>query len=91
MTGANGCCGPWPATRRPCRSCTAQAESRLPELELEWLAGYEGSKPVRTGNAAVTQFQLDVYGEVMDASTRPDSWTSRPTLGLGPAAGPAGL
>jgi GH15 family glucan-1,4-alpha-glucosidase len=41
-------------------------EARLPELELEWLAGYEGSKPVRTGNAAVTQFQLDVYGEVMD-------------------------
>jgi GH15 family glucan-1,4-alpha-glucosidase len=42
-------------------------ESRLPELELEWLAGYEDSKPVRTGNAAVTQFQLDVYGEVMDS------------------------
>jgi GH15 family glucan-1,4-alpha-glucosidase len=42
-------------------------ESRLPELELEWLSGYEASKPVRTGNAAVTQFQLDVYGEVMDA------------------------
>jgi GH15 family glucan-1,4-alpha-glucosidase len=42
-------------------------EARLPELELEWLAGYEGSKPVRTGNAAVAQFQLDVYGEVMDA------------------------
>jgi GH15 family glucan-1,4-alpha-glucosidase len=42
-------------------------ESRLPELELEWLSGYEGSKPVRTGNAAVTQYQLDVYGEVMDA------------------------
>jgi GH15 family glucan-1,4-alpha-glucosidase len=42
-------------------------EARLPELELEWLAGYEGSAPVRTGNAAVAQFQLDVYGEVMDA------------------------
>jgi GH15 family glucan-1,4-alpha-glucosidase len=42
-------------------------EARLPELELEWLSGYEDSKPVRTGNAAVAQFQLDVYGEVMDA------------------------
>jgi GH15 family glucan-1,4-alpha-glucosidase len=42
-------------------------EARLPELELPWLPGYEGSKPVRTGNAAVEQFQLDVYGEVMDA------------------------
>jgi GH15 family glucan-1,4-alpha-glucosidase len=42
-------------------------EARLPELELPWLAGYEGSQPVRTGNAAVEQFQLDVYGEVMDA------------------------
>jgi GH15 family glucan-1,4-alpha-glucosidase len=42
-------------------------EARLPELELEWLPGYEDSKPVRTGNAAVEQFQLDVYGEVMDA------------------------
>jgi GH15 family glucan-1,4-alpha-glucosidase len=42
-------------------------EARLPELELEWLDGYEGSKPVRTGNAAIKQFQIDVYGEVMDA------------------------
>jgi GH15 family glucan-1,4-alpha-glucosidase len=42
-------------------------ERRLPELELDWLPGYEGSKPVRCGNRAATQFQLDVYGEVFDA------------------------
>ncbi|HJR57783.1 MAG TPA: glycoside hydrolase family 15 protein [Vicinamibacterales bacterium] len=45
----------------------AAGERRLPELILDWLPGYEGSKPVRTGNAAVKQFQLDVYGEVIDA------------------------
>ena len=39
----------------------------LAEFELDWLAGYEGSQPVRIGNAAHEQFQLDVYGEVMDA------------------------
>lgn len=42
-------------------------ERRLTELEIPWLAGYEGSQPVRIGNAAHLQFQLDVYGEVMDA------------------------
>jgi GH15 family glucan-1,4-alpha-glucosidase len=42
-------------------------ERRLPELELPWLPGYEGSRPVRIGNAAATQFQLDVFGEVAAA------------------------
>jgi len=41
-------------------------ERRLTEIELGWLPGYENSKPVRTGNAAYAQHQLDVYGEVMD-------------------------
>ena len=40
---------------------------RLPEAELPWLSGYEGSSPVRTGNAASGQLQLDVWGEVLDA------------------------
>jgi GH15 family glucan-1,4-alpha-glucosidase len=39
---------------------------RLTEIELPWLDGYEGAKPVRIGNAASQQFQLDVYGEVLD-------------------------
>jgi GH15 family glucan-1,4-alpha-glucosidase len=42
-------------------------ERRLTEIEIGWLPGYEGSAPVRIGNAAHQQFQLDVYGEVMDA------------------------
>jgi GH15 family glucan-1,4-alpha-glucosidase len=42
-------------------------ERILPEWELKWLPGYEGSSPVRVGNAASEQLQLDTYGEVLDA------------------------
>ncbi|MFN3514971.1 MAG: glycoside hydrolase family 15 protein [Phenylobacterium sp.] len=42
-------------------------ERRLPELELDWLPGYEGSRPVRIGNGAYDQLQIDVFGSVMDA------------------------
>jgi GH15 family glucan-1,4-alpha-glucosidase len=42
-------------------------ERQLPERTLPWLAGYEGSRPVRVGNAAAQQHQLDIYGEVADA------------------------
>ena len=43
-----------------------RGERHLTELELEWLSGYEGSRPVRIGNAAHRQKQLDVFGELMD-------------------------
>jgi GH15 family glucan-1,4-alpha-glucosidase len=45
-------------------------ERRLSEFEVDWLPGYEKSSPVRIGNAAAGQFQLDVYGELMDAMAR---------------------
>jgi GH15 family glucan-1,4-alpha-glucosidase len=44
----------------------ADGRRRLPEQELPWLNGFQGSAPVRVGNAAADQFQLDVWGEVLD-------------------------
>ncbi|MYX36187.1 MULTISPECIES: glycoside hydrolase family 15 protein [unclassified Streptomyces] len=64
-------------------------ERRLPEEELDWLAGYEASLPVRTGNAAAKQLQLDVYGEVLDSlflargfglRDEPHAWAVQRTL-----------
>lgn len=58
------CC----ATTRPCVQIMygINGETTLPEQILEHLEGYGGSRPVRTGNAAFTQRQFDVYGEVLD-------------------------
>jgi len=64
-------------------------ERRLTEFELPWLPGYEGSAPVRVGNAASEQVQIDVFGEVMDAlyqarahglAKEPHAWALQKTL-----------
>ncbi|WP_033310936.1 glycoside hydrolase family 15 protein [Streptomyces iakyrus] len=64
-------------------------ERRLPEFELPWLSGFAGSAPVRIGNDAVNQLQLDVWGEVMDSlslaresglSAQPDVWALQTAL-----------
>ena len=64
-------------------------ERCLPELEVSWLPGYEDSRPVRVGNAAIAQRQLDVYGEIMDAlhaareadlAPSSDAWQLQKTL-----------
>ena len=59
-------------------------ERRLTEITIDWLPGYDGSRPVRVGNAASEQFQLDVFGEVLDVMHQgrvheleqsPESWS----------------
>src|SRR5665213_206147 len=63
----------------------AGGERRLDEWEVDWLPGYEGSRPVRIGNAAAGQFQLDVFGEVMSAlyeSAHPDDPNGAPAWEL---------
>jgi GH15 family glucan-1,4-alpha-glucosidase len=66
-----------------------RGERRLREQQADWLGGYEGSRPVRLGNAAYGQVQLDVYGEVLDAlfqarrfGIAPDPWAWGLELGL---------
>jgi GH15 family glucan-1,4-alpha-glucosidase len=55
----------WPASMQIMYGIMGQR--RLLEWKADWLAGYEGSQPVRVGNAAFAQLQLDVYGELIDA------------------------
>jgi GH15 family glucan-1,4-alpha-glucosidase len=56
-------------------------ERRLHEMEIDWLKGYEGSLPVRIGNAAYDQLQIDVYGELMDAAQVARSFQIEPSQG----------
>ena len=61
-----------------------RGQRRLLEWEADWLPGYEGAQPVRIGNAAHAQLQLDVYGELMDAfhQARMATWNSTRAPGI---------
>jgi GH15 family glucan-1,4-alpha-glucosidase len=61
-----------------------RGETDLAEQELSHLAGYKGSRPVRIGNGAAGQRQLDVYGEVMDAALRLSNYVGKISLDLWP-------
>ena len=89
----DGCCARSPAIPPTLQIMYGVAgERRLTELELDWLPGYEGSRPVRIGNAASEQLQLDVYGEVMDALYQArEHGLGASSRRLGAAAGPARL
>ena len=66
---ATGSSAPSPAIPASSRSCTASvANAGSPKSSSTGFPGYEGSKPVRIGNEASEQFQLDVFGEIADAA-----------------------
>jgi GH15 family glucan-1,4-alpha-glucosidase len=58
---------------------TVMGEKRLDELELPHLIGYENSRPVRIGNAAATQLQIDIYGEMADVVAQARKWGLPPS------------
>src|SRR5690606_5136853 len=76
-----------PSQLQPVYSITSAL--RLDEWELPWLPGFGGAKPVRIGNAACSQLQLDAFGEVLDAlhharrfelAPSEESWALQKTL-----------
>jgi GH15 family glucan-1,4-alpha-glucosidase len=66
-------------------------ERRLTEWEVPWLPGYEGSRPVRIGNDAAHQIQLDIFGEIFDAFYQTHLRGGLPPVERGPAIGQAVL
>ncbi len=61
-----------------------RGEEELPEEELNHLDGYKGSRPVRIGNEAATQKQLDIYGEIMDAALRLSDYVGKIDIAMWP-------